>query len=126
MTLRRLTLTLCALLMTASAAWAQETEDYFRQNCISCHTIGGGRLTGPDLKNVSQRQERDWLVRFMRNPRAMINSGDPYAQQLLSEARNTVMPNARMTATPSSDEMSCNLPDRLLYRNWGSGIMKLR
>ncbi len=92
MTLRRLVFSLCALLVAASGAWAQETEDFFRQNCISCHTIGGGRLTGPDLKNVKDRRERDWLVRFLRNPRAMIDSGDPYAQQLLSEARQTVMP----------------------------------
>lgn len=92
MTVRRLAFSLFATLLAATPGWAQETEDFFRQNCISCHTIGGGRLTGPDLKNVTQRQERDWLVRFMLDPRAMINSGDPYAQQLLSEARQTVMP----------------------------------
>ena len=32
-------------------ASAQDTPDYFRQNCMNCHTIGGGRLTGPDLKD---------------------------------------------------------------------------
>ena len=26
-------------------ARGQDTPDYFRQNCISCHTIGGGRLS---------------------------------------------------------------------------------
>ena len=92
MILRRLTFTLCALLAAASGAPAQETADFFRQNCTSCHTIGGGRLTGPDLKNVEERRDRDWLVRFMRNPRAVIDSGDPYAQQMLAEARQTVMP----------------------------------
>lgn len=40
---------------------AQETADYFRQNCTSCHTIGGGRLTGPDLKDVEGRKDSDWL-----------------------------------------------------------------
>ena len=49
---------LCMALATATGS-AQEAADFFRQNCISCHTVGGGRLTGPDLKNVTQRKERE-------------------------------------------------------------------
>ena len=75
-----------------SAASAQEAPQYFRQNCMSCHTIGGGRLTGPDLKDVSQRKDRVWLARFMLDPKGMIASGDPYAAQLQQEARGVVMP----------------------------------
>ena len=71
---------------------AQESPDYFRKNCMSCHTIGGGRLTGPDLKNVHERQERDWLVRFLLDPRRVIESGDPYAQQLFADSRRVMMP----------------------------------
>ena len=71
---------------------AQDTPDYFRQNCLSCHTIGGGRLTGPDLKDVSERKEREWLIGFMMNPQAYINRGDPYALKILEESRNVPMP----------------------------------
>jgi mono/diheme cytochrome c family protein len=71
---------------------AQVPADYFRQNCTSCHTIGGGRLTGPDLKDVPQRKDRAWLVKYLQNPKAMIDSGDPYAAQLLQESRGVVMP----------------------------------
>ena len=71
---------------------AQETADYFRQNCMSCHTIGGGRLTGPDLKNVHERADQDWLMRFIRNPRGMIESGDAYAQQIYEDSRRVMMP----------------------------------
>jgi mono/diheme cytochrome c family protein len=47
-------------MVTAAATGSpQEAADFFRQNCISCHTVGGGRLTGPDLKNVTQRKERE-------------------------------------------------------------------
>ena len=81
-----------ALLLLYTSASAQETEEYFRQNCMSCHTIGGGRLTGPDLKDVESRKDRDWLVRFMLDPRGVIESGDPYAQELLSQARGAIMP----------------------------------
>ncbi|MCG8450229.1 MAG: cytochrome c [Pirellulales bacterium] len=72
--------------------YGQDTPDYFRQNCISCHTIGGGRLTGPDLKDVSKRQDRQWLIKFLMNPRAVIDSGDPYAKKILEESRNVPMP----------------------------------
>ncbi len=86
---------LCPVLIiavAAGAASAQEAADFFRQNCVSCHTIGGGRLTGPDLKNVTQRKERQWLAEFLQNPQAMIDKGDPYALRLQQEARGVVMP----------------------------------
>lgn len=76
----------------ASRAWADGDADDFRQNCASCHTIGGGRLVGPDLKDVAKRQKREWLVRFVRDPQALISSGDPYAARLLAEARGVIMP----------------------------------
>lgn len=81
-------------LLIASPRWAaaQETAAFYKQNCYSCHTIGGGRLVGPDLKDVLQRKDREWLVRYMLNPQAMIDRGDPYAKQLLDEARGVVMP----------------------------------
>ena len=80
-------------LMTAAApAQAQETEDFYRQNCFSCHTIGGGPLVGPDLKDVAQRKDREWLIRFILNPQAMIDGGDPYALKIFEESRNQLMP----------------------------------
>lgn len=72
-------------------ASAQDPRDYFRQNCKSCHTIGGGRMNGPDLKDVTTRQERAWLVNFIQDPKGVIDRGDPYAQQIFQEARQTYM-----------------------------------
>lgn len=68
-----------------------DVYDYFRQNCASCHTIGGGRLTGPDLKGLLERTDRAWLRRFLPDPKALIDSGDPRAVQLFTEARGTYM-----------------------------------
>ncbi len=48
-----------ALLLSTFVAGAQQPADYFRQNCMSCHTIGGGQLTGPELKGVTERQNRE-------------------------------------------------------------------
>jgi mono/diheme cytochrome c family protein len=82
---------LLAVLLIVGVTFAQDPVEYFRQNCISCHTIGGGRLTGPDLKDVTDRADPDWLVRFITNPKAMIDSGDPYALKLQEESRGVVM-----------------------------------
>jgi mono/diheme cytochrome c family protein len=82
-----------ALCIIVSEAEAQETAEYFMQNCMSCHTVGGGRLTGPDLKDVQNRKDREWLEKFITDPRAVLNSGDPYAKSMMEEARGAVMPN---------------------------------
>lgn len=94
---RRHTLVARVAVMLAGSIslWAQPSPsaaDYFRQNCANCHTVGGGRLTGPDLKNAAERKDREWLVRFLQNPKAMIDSGDSYAVKLQQEARGVVMP----------------------------------
>lgn len=80
-------------LFAVTSAKAQDASGFFKQNCTSCHTIGGGRLTGPDLKDVATRKDRQWLVQFLQSPKAMIDSGDPYASKLQQEARGVVMPN---------------------------------
>lgn len=86
-------LTLFALLAaTAAPAHAQEAAEFYKQNCASCHSIGGGRLTGPDLKDVTKRKDREWLANFITNPKAVIDSGDPYTQQMVQEARGVIMP----------------------------------
>ena len=92
-------ITLAALLLTAPS-WARASQDppseetiqFFKVNCFSCHTIGGGPLTGPDLKGLAERRDRDWSVRFIRDPKAVLDGGDPYASALVAEYRGVVMP----------------------------------
>jgi mono/diheme cytochrome c family protein len=89
---------LAAVCALAVAVWpgrapAQEAAQFFKQNCASCHTIGGGRLTGPDLKDVTQRQkDREWLLSFIVNPKAVLDGGDPYAADLRRQFGGVVMP----------------------------------
>jgi mono/diheme cytochrome c family protein len=75
-----------------SPASAQEAAQFFRQNCSSCHTIGGGALTGPDLKYLEKRKDREWLVNFLLDPPTVLQSGDAYAASLLEASRGVVMP----------------------------------
>ncbi|MEE9455835.1 MAG: c-type cytochrome [bacterium] len=76
----------------ATARVAEDPAEYYRAHCFSCHTIGGGRLTGPDLKDVRKRQDRAWLVKYIQNPKAVLDSGDPYALELLAKADGDEMP----------------------------------
>ena len=75
----------------AQEAVSEEAIAFFKQNCASCHTIGGGPLTGPDLKGATDRQDEDWLVGFILDPKGVIDSGDPYAAELLRESRGVYM-----------------------------------
>lgn len=83
---------LALVLVPCATLFSQDTPDYFRQNCTNCHTIGGGRLTGPDLKDVSQRKDAEWLISFMINPKAAVDSGDAYAAKIVEESRGVIMP----------------------------------
>lgn len=86
-------LVLVGLIGLPEAGVAQDTPEYFQQNCMNCHTIGGGALTGPDLKDVAKRQpDREWLIRFMMDPNAMIAGGDPYMKKILAASRGIPMP----------------------------------
>lgn len=85
---------LALLALAPLSALAQEVALDFKTNCVSCHTIGGGRLVGPDLKDVSQRKERAWLARFIVDAAAVLASGDAYALRIQSESRGVVMPAA--------------------------------
>ncbi len=57
----------------------------FESKCASCHTIGGGKKMGPDLKGVARQQPQEWLVDFIVAPDKVIASGDPTAAQLVKE-----------------------------------------
>ncbi len=84
-------LIIIVLIFASAPLYSQTPAEYFKQHCANCHTIGGGRLTGPDLKNVNQRKSREWLVNWILDPKGVLQSGDPYAAKLLKEARGAVM-----------------------------------
>jgi mono/diheme cytochrome c family protein len=68
----------------------------FDEKCAGCHTIGNGKLVGPDLKDVTKRRDADWIKNFLKDPPKMLAS-DPIAQQLLKENNNVSMPNMALT-----------------------------
>lgn len=75
--------------------WAQEPgEQVFNTTCFACHTIGGGRLIGPDLAGVHERRSQEWLESFIRSSQSMIKAGDAEAVALFEEYNNLLMPDS--------------------------------
>ena len=78
---------------TPLAQLADDGQALFQQKCSACHTIGSGKMAGPDLKGVTARRDREWLARFISAPDKMLAQKDPTAAQLLQEYNNLPMPN---------------------------------
>ncbi|HAZ45074.1 MAG TPA: cytochrome C [Cyanobacteria bacterium UBA11369] len=84
----------CGSMATATAATVEEGKTLFEQSCASCHSIdGSGASYGPDLKTVTQRRDRNWLVNWIAAPEKAIESGDAIAQELVEQYNGVPMPN---------------------------------
>ncbi len=70
----------------SQSASAQESgKQIFQQSCAACHSIGAGRLVGPDLKGVNERRAEDWLLKYIKSSQALVKAGDKIATALFEE-----------------------------------------
>jgi mono/diheme cytochrome c family protein len=86
---------LCAALamtMLSNPARAVDAKKVFNQRCSACHTFGKGVKVGPDLKGVTARRQRPWLLKFVRSSQKVIASGDPVAVELFRTFKKQRMP----------------------------------
>lgn len=67
-------------------------EATFKESCSSCHTIGKGKLVGPDLANVEKTRSVDWILKFVKSSQTVVHSGDKYADSLFKAFNQMVMP----------------------------------
>jgi len=109
----RLPLVLCgivagALFVAAPAAQAQENSGPYNpslagrgkslfssKGCNGCHSIGKGRMAGPDLLGVTDRRTPEWLKEFIKAPESKFGS-DSIAMALVAEAKGAKMPNLHL------------------------------
>lgn len=83
--------------LSAGAAQAEDVEELYDTKCRACHTIGSGKLIGPDLEGVTERRDEEWLLRYIRTPKALADAGDPIAKELFAQFPGAVMPDQQLT-----------------------------
>jgi len=62
----------------------------FNANCAACHKLDK-KATGPLLRGVAQKYDRDWLYQWINDSQALIASGDALAVELFAANNNSVM-----------------------------------
>lgn len=72
--------------------FSAEAAATFNGRCTACHTYGKGIKVGPDLKGVTARRKRDWLIKFIHGSSTVIKSGDPTATALFAQFKQQRMP----------------------------------
>ena len=93
---------LCVTALSSLSLNAQEedpvklgAETFKTKGCVACHTIGKGKLSGPDLLGVTQRREEEWLKKWLKSPDTMVMT-DPIAKEMLKE-HLVPMPNQNLS-----------------------------
>jgi len=99
-----------ALVLMGSPAQAQDAQDgatvFKKKGCHACHNVAqageephrrpGGKQAGPDLAGVTERRDREWLRRWLKNTDEMLKS-DQTAIAMMKQAKGLRMPNMRLT-----------------------------
>lgn len=65
-------------------------KNIFQNNCASCHSLTK-EVVGPMLQNVTQRLEKKVIYAWIRNPAAVLKSGDPYFNGLVKKFNGVMM-----------------------------------
>lgn len=108
-------ITLSSFLTFITSPNAQnQGEQLFKQKCTACHTLGGGKLIGPDLINVQTRRTEEWIVKFVQSSQSVINSGDTAAIAVFNQHNKVIMPDQDLTANQIKSIVSyiaSNSPD---------------
>ncbi|MFA1770278.1 c-type cytochrome [Rufibacter glacialis] len=64
----------------------------FKNNCVQCHSVGTDVVVGPGLQDVHKRRSEAWLMKWIKNSSALIQSGDKDAVAVFNEYSKQQMP----------------------------------
>jgi mono/diheme cytochrome c family protein len=74
----------------SSGADAAKGKELFNSQCAACHKLDA-KMTGPALRNIIGKHDKEWLYKWIRNSQDLIKSGDPAAVKLWEEYKPSVM-----------------------------------
>lgn len=63
---------------------AAKGKELFNTNCAACHKLDS-RSTGPALRGVGDKYEKEWLYKWIKNSSDLIKSGDAKAVKVYEE-----------------------------------------
>jgi mono/diheme cytochrome c family protein len=86
------------LALAAIGGPADQGKALFKQNCSSCHTVGGGDGVGPDLKGVVDLAGESAVRAFITDPTKAIAAGDPRIAALVTKFHGLKMPSLGLSA----------------------------
>ena len=70
----------------------QAGKALFNTNCAACHQLNR-KAVGPALRGASEKYDREWLYKWIKNGTQMIKDGDPQAVAIWEEYNRAVMTN---------------------------------
>jgi len=62
----------------------------FNSNCAACHKLDA-KMTGPALRGVVDKHDKEWLYKWIKDSQALIKSGDAAAVKVFEENNKSVM-----------------------------------
>ena len=77
---------------TSQEADIQAGKALFNTNCAACHQLNR-KAVGPALRGVTEKYDKEWLYRWIKNGTQMIKDGDPQAVAIWEEYNRAVMTN---------------------------------
>lgn len=79
-----------SLTSKAQGADAAKGKEIFNTNCAACHNLDK-KMTGPALRGVSAKYDKEWLYKWVKNSSELIKSGDAQAVKIFEENNKSVM-----------------------------------
>jgi mono/diheme cytochrome c family protein len=74
----------------ASSADPVKGKEIFNANCAACHKLDA-KMTGPMLRGVGGKYDKEWLYKWIKNSQEFIKSGDAQANAVWNEYKPSVM-----------------------------------
>jgi len=92
---------IAVLAIPFSKIHAQDGGELFKANCGACHTVGKGKLVGPDLKGVQEKHTEEWILKWVHSSQTLVKAGDKDAVKLFNDNSQIPMPDQAL----SNDEV---------------------
>jgi cytochrome c2 len=89
--------TIVILTISFSKSYGQDGGQLFKTNCGACHTVGKGKLVGPDLKGVQDRHNEEWLLKWVHSSQTLVKAGDKDAVKVFNDNSQIQMPDQSLS-----------------------------